>query len=73
MFTREQIALVYVAPDAPRNRARSAGSKIVWEWECPGEHTFDRRTVSYADERAMERDILADPYCWKCRRDRTAQ
>ncbi len=70
MFTREQIKLTRIADDAPRNVGRLHKDKIVWEWECPGEHLHMQRTVAYAEERPMERDILDDPYCWQCRRKR---
>ena len=71
MFTAESIKLTRVSVDAARNRARPDGSKIVFEWECPGDHHWERRTVAYADENPTENEILRDPYCWYCRRERT--
>lgn len=70
IHTVESINLQRVSIDAPRNRARPAGSKIVFEWECPGAHAWERHTVAYADENPTEEEILRDPYCHYCRKER---
>lgn len=70
--TVASINLKYISADDPRNRARSPGSKIAFEWECPGDHHWERRTVAYVDENPTEEEILRDPYCWYCRKARIA-
>lgn len=71
MFTPEQIKLTRLTPDCAINRTRTPENRIVFEWECPGGHTYDRRVVAYGSEQPTEAEICADPYCWYCRRERT--
>lgn len=70
-FTPEQISLRAIPLDDKSNLARAHGNRVVWRWECPGEHLYERETIATEGEMWLsERAICADPYCHYCRKAR---
>lgn len=71
MFTPEQIGLTAIALDDRENAGREHGKRVVWRWQCPGEHLYERDTIATEHEPWLsERAICADPYCHYCRKTR---
>lgn len=69
MFTAEQINLRAIPLNDVSNRARVVGNRVVWRWECPGDHLYERETIATENEPFIsERAILLDPYCCYCRK-----